>query len=114
ELGAPGDLTATGDLLVGLRPQDLHVAASGPFRGTVTSVERLGFDGYAYLSSEAGPLAARFEGSIEVGASVALKPGDDTLPVVSPDGARALRHPEGPGVAPRRPAELPVGAAASG
>ncbi len=92
-LPVPAGLDAGGEVLLGLRPQDLQVAADGPLKGTVTSVERLGFDGYAYLSSEAGPLAARFEGSIEVGATVAVKPTSDVLHVFSADGAKALRHP---------------------
>jgi multiple sugar transport system ATP-binding protein len=96
ELLAPGDLDGGGELLVGLRPQDLQVASDGPFSGEVTSVERLGFDGYAYLSSEAGPMAARFEGAgIQVGARVKVKPLSDALHVFSSDGARALRHPAG-------------------
>jgi multiple sugar transport system ATP-binding protein len=94
ELPAPAELSDSGELLVGLRPQDLQVAAEGPLRGTVTSVERLGFDGYAYLSSEAGPLAARFEGDIEVGANVHVRTMSDALHVFSADGARALRHPK--------------------
>ncbi len=92
-LPAPGDLEATGALRVGLRPQDLSVHVEGPLRGVVTSIERLGFDGYAYLSSEAGPLAARFEGNVEVGASVAVVPTGDALHVFSVDGSKALRHP---------------------
>jgi multiple sugar transport system ATP-binding protein len=93
ELAAPAGLDAAGEVLVGLRPQDLQVGADGPLRGTVVSVERLGFDGYAYLSSDAGPLAARFEGEIQVGESVAVKPITDALHVFSADGAKALRHP---------------------
>jgi multiple sugar transport system ATP-binding protein len=94
ELPAPHDLGAAGDLLVGLRPQDLQVSQDGPFLGEVTSVERLGFDGYAYLSSEAGPMAARFEGEgVAVGERVKVKPLSDALHVFTADGARALRHP---------------------
>ncbi|MBL8949146.1 MAG: sn-glycerol-3-phosphate ABC transporter ATP-binding protein UgpC [Myxococcaceae bacterium] len=92
-LPVPAGLDASGDVLLGLRPQDLLIAGDGPLKGTVTSVERLGFDGYAYLSSEAGPLAARFEGNIEVGQAVAVKPVTDALHVFSADGAKALRHP---------------------
>ncbi|MBK7864086.1 MAG: ABC transporter ATP-binding protein [Archangiaceae bacterium] len=93
ELAAPPGLEAGGEVLVGLRPQDLQVGADGPLSGTVTSVERLGFDGYAYLSSEAGALAARFEGEIEVGAKVKVRAVGDALHVFSADGAAALRHP---------------------
>ena len=93
ELPAPAGLEAIGDVLVGLRPQDLVVGAEGPLTGTVASVERLGFDGYAYLTSAAGPLAARFEGGIEVGATVKVKPTADALHVFTADGSKALRHP---------------------
>jgi multiple sugar transport system ATP-binding protein len=92
-LPVPADLGASGSVLVGLRPQDLSVAAAGPLRGTVTSIERLGFDGYAYLTSEAGPLAARFTGALEVGSQVFVEPTRDALHVFSADGSAAVRHP---------------------
>ncbi len=85
---------ASGEVKLGLRPQDLRVADEGPLRGEVLAVERLGFDGYAFLQTAAGPLAARFEGSsVEVGQTVAVRPLGDVLHVFSADGARALRHP---------------------
>ncbi|MEW6430744.1 MAG: sn-glycerol-3-phosphate ABC transporter ATP-binding protein UgpC [Myxococcota bacterium] len=95
ELPAPDGVT--GEVQVGLRPQDLRVAADGPLAGEVEAVERLGFDGYAFLKTEAGPLAARFEGSapVDVGQTVKVKPIGDALHVFTRDGAKALRHPEG-------------------
>jgi multiple sugar transport system ATP-binding protein len=93
ELPAPAGLDAAGELLIGLRPQDLKIGGDGPLKGTVISVERLGFDGYAYLTSDAGPLAARFEGEIQVGANVAVKPIVDALHLFTADGTKALRHP---------------------
>jgi multiple sugar transport system ATP-binding protein len=95
-LPCPADLTAPESrVLVGLRPQDLRVAAQGPLAGTVDAVERLGFDGYAFLSTEAGPVAARFDKGthVTVGDKVFLAPQADSLHVFSEDGARALRHP---------------------
>jgi multiple sugar transport system ATP-binding protein len=91
-LPAVGD--ATGEVKLGLRPQDLRVSDDGPLRGEVEAVERLGFDGYAFLKTAAGPVAARFEGAgVEVGQNVAVKPTGDALHVFSADGSTALRHP---------------------
>ncbi len=91
-LSAAGDVT--GEVKIGLRPQDLRVSADGPLRGEVEAVERLGFDGYAFLKTAAGPVAARFEGGdVQVGQTVAVQPTGDVLHVFSADGARALRHP---------------------
>jgi multiple sugar transport system ATP-binding protein len=72
------------------------VSGDGPFEGEVEAVERLGFDGYAFLKTAAGPLAARFDGSVsvDVGQTVRVKPSGDVVHVFSADGARALRHPE--------------------
>ena len=98
ELTAPASLEADGELLLGLRPQDLRVASTGPFRGTVQAVERLGFDGYAFLTTAAGPLVARFgaETTVAVGDQVNVTPAGDALHVFTADGGRALRHPEPP------------------
>ena len=93
-LGVPG---VTGDaLLLGLRPQDLRVAEKGPLAGVIDAVERLGFDGFVFVSTEAGPVAARFDKgvSVRVGDRVQLAPVSDALHVFTPDGAQALRHPE--------------------
>ncbi len=83
-------------VLLGLRPQDLRVAAQGPLAGTVDAVERLGFDGYAFVTTEAGPVAARFDKgvNVSVGDKVFLAPVADALHVFTEDGAAALRHPE--------------------
>ncbi|MCP3098772.1 sn-glycerol-3-phosphate ABC transporter ATP-binding protein UgpC [Myxococcus sp. K15C18031901] len=95
-LPAPADLSPdAARVLVGLRPQDLRVAAQGPLTGTVDAVERLGFDGYAFLTTESGPVAARFDRGtvVSVGDKVSLLPMSDALHVFSEDGATALRHP---------------------
>ncbi len=83
------------ELLVGLRPQDLVVGSAGPLQGQVEAVERLGFDGYAYLSSPAGPVAARFDKgtNVAVGDSVRVSPVRDAVHAFTADGSRALRHP---------------------
>ena len=91
---APADLTATGEMLIGFRPQDLRVATAGMLSGVVQAVERLGFDGYVYLKSEAGPITARFEGiAPELGQKVDVTTSSDVLHVLSADGSAALRHP---------------------
>jgi multiple sugar transport system ATP-binding protein len=79
-----------------MRPQDLRVAADGPLAGEVEAVERLGFDGYAFIKTAAGPLAARFEGDVrvDVGQTVKVRPVGDALHVFTKDGSKALRHPE--------------------
>jgi multiple sugar transport system ATP-binding protein len=94
-LAAPGGVELPESVLVGLRPQDLRISSRGTLRGTVDAVERLGFDGYAFLSTQAGPIAARFDKGVEVtvGDAVAVEPVGDALHVFSADGERALRHP---------------------
>ncbi|MCC6335214.1 MAG: ABC transporter ATP-binding protein [Myxococcales bacterium] len=94
ELPAPAEVS--GEVQAGLRPQDLRVSADGPISGEVEAVERLGFDGYAFLKTAAGPVAARFEGgmNVEVGQAVKVKPVGDALHVFTKDGGKALRHPE--------------------
>ena len=90
---AVGD--ATGEVKVGLRPQDLRVGAVGPISGEVEAVERLGFDGYAFLKTAAGPVVARFEGAdVQVGQTVSVQPMGDVVHVFNADGSKALRHPE--------------------
>ncbi len=93
-LDAAGDVS--GEVKIGLRPQDLTISNDGPFAGEVEAVERLGFDGYAFLKTAAGPMAARFDGTVpvDVGQTVKVKPNGDILHVFSADGAKALRHPE--------------------
>ena len=87
-----------GAVKVGLRPQDLRVVLNGPLRGEVEAVERLGFDGYAFLKTEAGSVAARFDGGakVDVGEVVQGAPTGDVLHVFTADGAKALRHPGAP------------------
>jgi multiple sugar transport system ATP-binding protein len=96
-LPVPGDLSLKGgEVLVGLRPQDLRVAGPGALlHGRVEAVEQLGFDGYAYLSTEAGPLVSRFEPNqrLEVGHRVPVSVVGDCLHVFTADGAQSLRHP---------------------
>ena len=94
-LSAPGDLGESGAMKLGLRPQDLRVAAEGPISGEVEAIERLGFDGFAFLKTEAGPVTARFDGTygVEVGQTVHVALTGDVAHYFSSDGARALRHP---------------------
>ncbi|MBL8941233.1 MAG: sn-glycerol-3-phosphate ABC transporter ATP-binding protein UgpC, partial [Archangium sp.] len=49
-----------------------------------------------FLKTAAGPMAARFDGTVpvDVGQHVKVKPNGDILHVFSADGAKALRHPE--------------------
>ncbi|MFZ5470576.1 MAG: ABC transporter ATP-binding protein [Myxococcota bacterium] len=93
-LPAPKNLE-TPEVLLGLRPQDLRVSGQGPFHGTVDAVERLGFDGYAFLSTDDGPMAARFDKGTEVavGDVVNVIPKLDALHIFTADGTQALRHP---------------------
>ncbi|MBX5481603.1 MAG: sn-glycerol-3-phosphate ABC transporter ATP-binding protein UgpC [Myxococcaceae bacterium] len=99
-LPAPADLDAEvrGDLLLGLRPQDLRIAPDGVFRGEVEAVERLGFDGFAFIRTEAGSIAARFDKGVDVkvGDRVAVAPVGDAVHVFTADGTKALRHPSLP------------------
>jgi multiple sugar transport system ATP-binding protein len=94
-LQAPPGLTAGDSVKLGLRPQDLRVAADGPLSGVVEAVERLGFDGYAFVKTKAGPVAARFDGSahVDVGDAVHVRLHTDSLHVFSADGSKALWHP---------------------
>jgi multiple sugar transport system ATP-binding protein len=89
----PAPAEGEGELLVGLRPQDLRLDSEGPFSGVVEAVERLGFDGFAFLKTADGPMVARFEGLVEVGQSVKVKAIGDVLHLFSADGSRAIRHP---------------------
>jgi len=95
-LTAPSDLPADAgcELLIGLRPQELQVDAGGFIRGEVEAVERMGFDGYAFLATEAGKVTARFDKGVEVsvGDRVGISCVSDALHVFAKDG-RALRHP---------------------
>lgn len=86
-----------GSVLLGLRPQNLRVSSQGPFRGHVEAIERLGFDGYAFLSTSAGMMAARFEESrrVHVGDEACLAPLGAVPHVFSSGGDRALYHPGG-------------------
>ncbi len=88
----PKDAT---EVLLGLRPQDLRISGQGPFHGQVDAVERLGFDGYAFLSTPSGPMAARFDkgADVSVGDTVNVTMVSDALHVFAKDGSTALRHP---------------------
>jgi multiple sugar transport system ATP-binding protein len=52
------------EVLWGARPQAMGLAGQGVLTGTVDAVERLGSDGFAYVKTDAGMLAARFEGEL--------------------------------------------------
>ncbi|MEK7384097.1 MAG: sn-glycerol-3-phosphate ABC transporter ATP-binding protein UgpC [Elusimicrobiota bacterium] len=82
------------ELQIGIRPQELRIDAQGVLSGEVEAIERLGFDGYVFLSTEAGGVAARFGKGVEVavGDKVAVSSAGDALHVFTADG-RALRHP---------------------
>ena len=82
------------EVQIGLRPQELIVDARGAITGEVEAIERMGFDGYAYLSTQAGLVAARFAkgNEVSVGDKVGVSPVSDALHVFTADG-RALRHP---------------------
>ncbi|MGQ0505467.1 MAG: ABC transporter ATP-binding protein [Myxococcaceae bacterium] len=84
------------DVLVGLRPQDLRITPKGPLKGQVEAVERLGFDGYAFVATESGQVAARFDKGVEVsvGDNVQISLSGDVLHLFTANGERALRHPE--------------------
>ena len=94
---APADLPKDSgqDLQLGLRPQTLRVGGEGMIQGEVEAVERLGADGYVFLSTEAGKLAAHFSEDVlvAVGDKAAVSFASDALHVFTADG-RALRHPE--------------------
>ncbi len=95
-LSAPADLNEIGPMKLGLRPQDLRIANEGPISGEVEAIERLGFDGFAFLKTAAGPVTARFDGAngVEVGQTVRVAlNAPDVAHFFSADGARALRHP---------------------
>ena len=95
ELSAPADLQGLGALGVCLRQPELHVADQCPLSGTVDAVERLGFDGFAFVRMNQVLLAARFEGDqqVKVGDTVRLAPLGDSLHVFSADGSSAVRAP---------------------
>jgi multiple sugar transport system ATP-binding protein len=98
----PAPTGVSGEVVVGLRPQDLRVASSGFISGTVDAVERLGFDGYAFLSTTAGQVVARFDqGDVQVGQTLSVRPAGDAVHLFTADGSKALRHPEA-----ARPQEL--------
>ncbi len=92
-----GAQVAAQDVLVGLRPQALRIAAEGALRGEVEAIERLGSEGYVYVRTEAGPVTARFEGAadLHVGALVAIAADAASLQLfAAADGtAIALRPP---------------------
>jgi multiple sugar transport system ATP-binding protein len=96
------------EVLIGLRPQDLRLSKRGAFVGQVDAVERLGFDGYAYLSTDSGPLTARFDAgtSVAVGDRVQVDVVGDPIHLFSRDGSHALRHP-----LIETPTPAPIGAA---
>ena len=82
------------ELQVGLRPRTLRVGVEGTIRGEVEAVERLGCDGYVFLSTEAGKMTAHFsqDFTVAVGDKVGVSFSHDALHVFAEDG-RALRHP---------------------
>ncbi len=91
---APG--IEAGDVLLGIRPQALSIAPDGVFAGTVDAIERLGTDGFAYLSTASGPLTARFDArvSLKVGDAVRVAVAPHSVHVFSADGETARHHPE--------------------
>jgi multiple sugar transport system ATP-binding protein len=54
------------ELVWAVRPQACTLAADGELPGVVDAVERLGSDGFVYVKTDAGLVAARFEGQAQV------------------------------------------------
>ena len=83
------------ELQIGLRPQSMRIAGEGAIRGEVEAVERLGSDGYVFLSTDAGRMTAHFDQDVlvSVGDKVGVSFSHEALHVFAADG-RALRHPE--------------------
>jgi multiple sugar transport system ATP-binding protein len=63
-------------------------------RGEVDAIERLGCDGYVFLSTDAGKMAAHFNQDVlvSVGDKVGVSFSHEALHVFTAEG-RALRHP---------------------
>jgi len=64
-----------GRVRIGLRPDAVHLASDGEYRGTVRAVEDLGADAYAYVEGAFGSLATRVrsgEALPRIGEHVAL------------------------------------------
>ena len=100
-LPVPSGFHATQNtFLLGIRPQDLRVNEKGFIRGTIEAVERMGFDGYAYLQTEDGPLVARFDSrrNLTVGENVFVDGDMARCHLFSADGQEAFWHPQRPSV----------------
>ena len=82
----------------GVRPQAVSLVADGPLRGTVDAVERLGSDGFAFVTTEAGTVSARFEGAAApaVGDAVALGVDPAAVHLFDADTGDALALPDAP------------------
>ncbi len=80
---------------VGLRSQHVKISSSGSIQGTITAIERLGADGFAYVNTAAGAMVAHFDQGLEaiVGANVTVAIHFDAAHIFSSDGTTALHHP---------------------
>jgi multiple sugar transport system ATP-binding protein len=66
---------AHGDVMVGLRPESLELAADG-IAAEVEVVEEIGADSYVFAAADVGKLVARVDTKVapERGARIALRP----------------------------------------
>lgn len=90
---------------VGVRPEHLTLRPDGPWSGTVTHVERLGSDTFAYLALEdEGQLTVRLEGAtaIEQGQPVRVAPNGPVY-AFDANGLTAGVLNNGPGAGTRPP-----------
>ena len=87
------DVAEGREVIVGVRPQAVSLAAGGALRGEIEAVERLGSDGFAYVKTAAGTVVARFEGapSLTVGEHAAVSIPADAVHLFDANDERALR-----------------------
>jgi multiple sugar transport system ATP-binding protein len=81
---------AHGDVVVGLRPEALELAADG-IPAEVEVVEEIGADSYVFAAADVGKLVARVDTKVapERGARVSLRPKSDEAHLFDPTtGAR--------------------------
>ena len=91
-LPAPPGAPDQREVIVGVRPQSVTLAAQGELRGEIEAVERLGAEGFVYLRTASGPLVARFEGvpSLHVGEAVSVAVTQGALLLFDPAGGARI------------------------